>query len=318
MRKHAGRFLIFRQDTGGEPLKRKYLTAGIVLTLTLAAPFSAYCAGPGESMGPGVKAETGAAAQAGEAQTSEALAAGENQNSAATQANATSEEEKAPLEERWDQKGKDWYYLNSEGEPFRNTVILARDDHYYCFDEAGRLMRSGEARFGGFTWEIGEGGAAAVKQSEEEEALREYAAETAAQITAKAKAKTPEEKIRAIFEYVWNIPFDPEDNSNGDLQEAAIRAFDLNRGNCFGRAAAIHYLLQGIGIQDQIVMADSDNHWWNLVKLGDQYRHLDVTPFEGFYGFFLMTTKELEEAGASSPMVTYLHQYNRANYPAAY
>ena len=229
MRKHAGRFLISRQDTGGEPLKRKYLTAGIVLALTLAAPFSAYCAGPGENMGSGVKAEAAQAATA-------------------TQANATPAEEKAPLEERWDQKGKDWYYLNSEGEPFRNTVILARDDHYYCFDEAGRMMRSGEARFGGFTWEIGEDGTATVKQTEEEDALREYAAETAAQITAKAKAETPEAKIRAIFEYVWNIPFDPEDNSNGDLQEAAIRAFDLNRGNCFGRAAAAHCLLQGIGI----------------------------------------------------------------------
>ena len=307
-------------------MKRKYITAGIVLALTLTAPFSAYCAGPGENFGPGVKLVTGPAATpanaartGSEAQTSKAARTGsEAQTSKATQANAAREEEKAPLEERWDQKGKDRYYLNSEGEPFRNTVILARDDHYYCFDEAGRMLRSGEAQFGGFTWEIGEDGAASVKQTEEEEALREFAAETAAQITAKAKAKTPEKKIRAIFDYVWTIPFDPEDSANGNLQEAAIRAFDLHRGNCYGRAAALHYLLQGIGIQDQIVMADSDNHWWNLVKLGDQYRHLDVTPFADFQGFFLLTTKEMEEAGASSPMVTYLHQYNQANYPAAY
>lgn len=224
------------------------------------------------------------------------------------------------LPEHWEQKGKDRYYLNSAGEPMKNTVVLAYDDQYYCLDRDGKMLKSQEFTYNGLVWTAGPDGIAAPVNNEEEEILREYCAELGQEIT--KSCSTEEEKVKAIFDYVWELKFDAANETNGSIQEAAMKTFDLGSGNCFGLTGAMHYLLQGVGIKDMIIHTTAgDNsdvdHWWNLVKIGEQYRHVDVTPFEDFHGFLLLTTDQLKAESESSPMVAYLHRYRESDYPIA-
>ena len=202
----------------------------------------------------------------------------------------------------------------------KDTVIVDRDGNYYCLDGDGVRITSGEVFRAGLPWTFLSDGRAQVKESEDETAIREHASELASKLT-KGK-KTDEAKIRAIFDHVRGLDFDGDGLTDGDLQDAAVKAFDTGKANCYGIAAELHYLLQAAGYPDMIVRARSgeeeeSEHWWNMVKVGEKYRHLDATPFEGFEGFFLLTTEELKEESGKSAMTEYLHRYREDDYPAA-
>ena len=218
--------------------------------------------------------------------------------------------------EHWLKKDDNWYYLSRTGNPMKNTVVLAMDDKYYALDEMGRMLRSGTMFFGGLPWVVSSDGTAAVEMSEDEAAIEEFAAVRAAAVT--AGCSTAEEKASAVYEDVWQLQFTDSNETDGDMQAAAIKAFDQNRGNCFGQMAKMHYLLQAAGIRDMTVEACENGrklgHWWNLAKIGDRYYHMDATPFAG-HGAKMLTTEELKMQSMPDEMIAYLHQYDEENYP---
>lgn len=58
-------------------------------------------------------------------------------------------------------------------------------------------------------------------------------------------------------------------------------------------------------------------HWWNMIKLGDRYYHVDGTPFtEGSVD--MMTTQQLIEHSKGSEMLEYLYQFPEESYPKSY
>ena len=126
--------------------------------------------------------------------------------------------------------------------------------------------------------------------------------------------------IHNIENSPFRSKFDKElDELEGKMQSAAIKAFDQHSGNCFGQAAMMHYLLQAAGIPDMTVAARDEEgligHWWNLVKLGDYYYHMDATPYRGDPEPVLLTTEEFLEFWDDLEGVRPMHEYDEWNYP---
>lgn len=226
-------------------------------------------------------------------------------------------EDGAYAPERWVLRDGDWFYLNESGDPMTDTVVLAMDDRYYALDKEGRRLTSGTAFSGGLPWVIESDGTASVEISEDEEAIREAAEEKVRDIT--EGCRTPEEMALAIYEEVWHLDTVPTDELEGKMQKAAIKAFDQHSGNCFGQAAMMHYLLQAAGIPDMTVAARDEEgligHWWNLVKLGDYYYHMDATPYRGDPEPVLLTTEEFMEFWDDLEGVRPMHVFDEWNYP---
>lgn len=223
--------------------------------------------------------------------------------------------------EHWEKRGDDWYYVGAMGNVIRDNVILAYDNAYYVFDEKGRMLRSQTVFKNGLSYVISESGAAWPEETEEEQLLKEYAASLVAEIT--NDSMTIEEKCDAVFQNLWtDYAYDQTNETDGNIVESAMKAFDLKRGNCYVLMAKAHYMYQAIGIKDMVVVCPNESgkpvHWWNLLKIGDQYCHVDKTPFSGFPGWNLVNTEELMETSKSDEMVKLLHQFNQENYPKAY
>ena len=72
---------------------------------------------------------------------------------------------------------------------------------------------------------------------------------------------------------------------------------------CLGYAQAYQYLLAQVGIESVIVTSETMEHAWNLVKLDDQWYHVDVTwddPAPDSYGYvahtyFLVTDAQISQ-----------------------
>ena len=225
--------------------------------------------------------------------------------------------------EHWEKKNGTWYYYSENNIAFKDTVIAAYDDKYYAFDKNGAMLASTETEISGIPYIIDSHGDARVKLTDSEKELEEYAKELADKLT--AGLSTDEEKVTACFKYAYNLRFDANaiggDGSN--IQDAAAYAFDTESANCFGQASVFHYLCQAIGIKDMIIHTKDPrdgylDHWWNLIKIGDQYRHVDCTPFTGFKGWNQVTTDELESTSASSNETRRLHQFDKNDVPKAF
>ena len=221
--------------------------------------------------------------------------------------------------EHWEKKAGNWYYYTEDGSCIKDNLIVAYDDKYYYLDASGKLVKSTERKIHGITYTIDSKGVATVKKTEDEAEVEAYAAELAAEIT--KDCKTDQEKVSAIFNYCYNgvlVNGTPLDSDGQDLLDGAMTGFDRMQGNCFTQASMCHYLLQAVGIKDMLVgNTGTSSHWWNLVKIGDSYRHVDCTPFNGFTGGNQTTTKELK-AKSTSDETKVCHTYDEGNYPKAY
>ena len=205
-------------------------------------------------------------------------------------------------------------YCKSKDVQIKNNMIAALDDEYHVFDRNGEMLKSAEYQYYGLTLDIDEDGKAVIRQTDDEEMLREYAAELVQDLTGNVPEQ--EKKLDIIFDYVYHLTFDPSVNTDEDLPAAAMFAFDTGRGNCFSQASLIHYMCQALGYKDMIIRS-GDTHWWNLLKVGDNYYHVDCTPFTGFSGWNRVSTEELIESGKDDSMVRYLHTYDQDNFPQA-
>lgn len=92
----------------------------------------------------------------------------------------------------------------------------------------------------------------------------------------------------------------------------------LGVGVCESYAKTMKYLLDGVGIESVVVVGKSrgENHAWNLVKLDEEYYHIDTTWDDPIvedgqdmlkYDFFNLNDEE----------ISLTHEWNREDYPEA-
>lgn len=130
------------------------------------------------------------------------------------------------------------------------------------------------------------------------------------------------EKVLAIHDYIINnARYDERLLLQGVIPPESYSTYgvlNLGIGVCESYAKAMKYLLDGVNIESLIVIGESngENHAWNLVKLDDEYYHIDPTwndpvTNNGFdvirYNFFNLNDEEISKT----------HTWERDNYPIA-
>ncbi len=105
------------------------------------------------------------------------------------------------------------------------------------------------------------------------------------------------EKVKAVHDYIVL-------NTEYDLSYSNYTAYEaLNEGKtvCNGYSLLGHRMLNEIGIPTRILSSKDMNHAWNLVKLGGQWYHMDITwddpvpDIKGrvLYNYYLLTDTEM-------------------------
>lgn len=133
---------------------------------------------------------------------------------------------------------------------------------------------------------------------------------------------TDYDKVLFAHDYIINnSKYDSRHIPEGILPPESYSAYgilSLGIGVCEGYAKAMKYLLDDMGIESTIVVGKSkeENHAWNLVKLEDEYYHVDPTWDDPItndgsnilrYNFFCLDDAEISKT----------HSWNRENYPSA-
>ena len=130
------------------------------------------------------------------------------------------------------------------------------------------------------------------------------------------------EKILTIHDYIINnSKYDERLFMEGIVSPESYSSYGiliLGRGVCEGYAKSMKYLLDGVGIESMIVIGESkgENHAWNLVKIDDEYYHIDSTWDDPVtndgsnvlrYNFFNLNDEEISKT----------HIWNKEDYPSA-
>lgn len=100
------------------------------------------------------------------------------------------------------------------------------------------------------------------------------------------------EKIRYIYEYITDtVSYDHVHSARYELSHTAYAAAIEHTAVCQGYAALLYRMLLEEGIDSRIIagLGNSENHGWNIVKIGPSYYNLDATWDAGktSYSYFL-------------------------------
>jgi transglutaminase/protease-like cytokinesis protein 3 len=95
------------------------------------------------------------------------------------------------------------------------------------------------------------------------------------------------EKTRAIYSYLLdNVEYDYDNLADEDytLKRTAYAALIDGKAVCQGYSAAFYRLLLAAGVDNRIIFGtginssgESEDHTWNIVRIGDTYYNTDVT-----------------------------------------
>lgn len=137
---------------------------------------------------------------------------------------------------------------------------------------------------------------------------------------------TPEmsdyEKSLIIHDYIINSSrYDDRLLKKGVVPPESYSSYgilSLGVGVCESYAKAMKYLMDGVGIESTLVIGESkgENHAWNLVRIEDEYYHIDSTWNDPItsdgsdvlrYNYFNLDDYEMSKT----------HSWNKENYPAA-
>lgn len=91
------------------------------------------------------------------------------------------------------------------------------------------------------------------------------------------KSLSDVEKVRAVNDYiVANTAYTDQTNAS---PHSAYTVLAEHGGVCQGYALLAHSMLQKLGLETKYIVGyvGQEGHAWNLVKLGDQWYHLDTT-----------------------------------------
>lgn len=130
------------------------------------------------------------------------------------------------------------------------------------------------------------------------------------------------EKTKIIHDYIVNNSrYDERLFTERDVPPESYTAYGnlvLGVGVCEGYAKSMKYLLDKVGVESIVVVGNSknQNHAWNLVKIDDEYYHIDATWDDPIsdngeniiqYNYFNLTDEEISKT----------HKWNRDEYPLA-
>lgn len=115
-------------------------------------------------------------------------------------------------------------------------------------------------------------------EKENRDRLREKLEEAADSCISQISPQASEyEKIRFVYEYLINTTdYDSTSPNSQNIQSALIG----HNSVCAGYAKAFQYILHRMGMFCTYITGktnDGGDHGWNLVRIGDQYYHVDVT-----------------------------------------
>ncbi len=117
------------------------------------------------------------------------------------------------------------------------------------------------------------------------------------------------EKALVIHDYlVLNCEYDQERLQNGTVpaySHSAYGALVSRLAVCDGYSHAYSYILEKLGIPCELVTSDSMNHAWNMVSIGGDWYHVDVTwddPIWDSIGrvlhsYFLLSDQVISDSG---------------------
>ncbi len=120
----------------------------------------------------------------------------------------------------------------------------------------------------------------------------------------------------SLLDYIVKTTAYSQDQlSNGDyprLTHTIYGAIVDNRAVCDGYSKQLNYLLNAVGVPSQMIVGESrkQGHQWNLVQLGGEYYHVDVTWADT--GSLL----EMRYINQSDKAMQITHSWERGNYPA--
>ena len=133
---------------------------------------------------------------------------------------------------------------------------------------------------------------------------------------------TNEDKIKAIHDYIINNTKYDKDRSDNKVKlynsDTAYGALIEHYAICGGYSDSMKLFLDKLGIENYKI--SSENHIWNLVKLNNEWFHLDLTwddPVTNTgedvleYDYFLITTEELQKLDTDQ------HFYDKSIYTEA-
>ena len=151
-----------------------------------------------------------------------------------------------------------------------------------------------------------------IEEHYDEATVYAYASQVLASIT------TPEmndlEKMTAIYRWVKRIISYTESDNKTDWTKAAYYGLVLHKGDCYSYCMTSKALLDVAGIKNMVIDTYPlrDIHFWNLVDIGEGWRHFDTTPRIGGGDFLYM-----DDATITAYSVTHgnSHIYDRTRFP---
>lgn len=150
-----------------------------------------------------------------------------------------------------------------------------------------------------------------------------YDQEDAMALVEELAAKLPDNNAEALRDYVRdNIRYSHNwggaDPTKGNPEADYVYVwFGLKNkhGNCYVHAMLLDYLLKAKGFETEVIWAKDKTHYWNVVKIGDKWYHIDSTPGVRHTKYSLMNDKQRYET-LYDPDKHYQRDWDRSQWPA--
>lgn len=106
-----------------------------------------------------------------------------------------------------------------------------------------------------------------------------------------------EQALQIVWWCRYNISYVHKADATS-RNRAAYDAITKRRGTCYGYACAVREMLNLCGIENMFIKRypwRQSVHYWNYIKIDDQWYHCDSTPRKNYNSYFFMyTTKEIQ------------------------
>lgn len=126
-----------------------------------------------------------------------------------------------------------------------------------------------------------------------------------------------EKALQIVWWCRYNIGYTAKADSTS-RNRAAYDALTKRSATCYGYACAVREMLNLCGIENMFIKRypwRHSVHYWNYIKIDDQWYHCDSTPRKNYNSYFFMyTTKEIQNFHHSG---WYGYTFKVAEYPAS-
>ena len=125
---------------------------------------------------------------------------------------------------------------------------------------------------------------------------------------------SPLEKVQAIYNYVTKHISYISDSDKSNPVRAAYEGLNDKKGDCYVYASTSKVLLTRAGIvnMDIAKIPAKTLHYWNLVDVGEGWRHFDTTPRKDHPTIFMWTDAQLMDYSVKH---NNSHNYDHEAYP---